>query len=158
MTSIYRPPESEVTVRDLGNINLFQRFNIWFVLILILLTLGLYIVYWLHTRTKILNQIVHHNISTIFVSVATLLFVLSFVIQVVGTLLEEAAVFPNAMQYFTYLPMLELISNILILVWVFKFRNQLQKTFSSSEFDVGIIPTFFFQIIYLQYKINRLIS
>jgi len=158
MNNVYSPPESEVTVSAYGNINLFNRFSAWYTIILILLTLGLYLPYWLHTRTKILNQIVHHQISTIFTGAAILLYIVFWVMLMAESAFVEFSIFADVMQYFTYLPILDMISNVVILVWVFKFRNRLQKTFSSSDFGIGIIPTFFFQIIYLQYKINQLID
>jgi len=133
VNNIYSPPESEVTVRAYGNINLFKRFSAWFTIILIVVTLGLYLLYWLHTRTKTLNQIVHHQISTIFTSAAALLLVASWAILTAELFFEEFPIFPDVMQYFTYLPILDMISNILVIVW-------------------------FFQIIYLQYKINQLID
>jgi len=158
MHSIYDAPESEVTFRHYGEINLFQRFSTWYTIILIILTLGLYVLYWMHTRTKVLNKIVRDQISSVFTCITAFLFVASYVVGMVEIVFDEFSMFQDMKQYFTYLPTLEIISNIIFLVWVFKFRNRLQETFSSADIDIGIIPTFFFQIIYLQYKINRLID
>jgi len=152
MDNIYSPPESDVTVGAYGNINLFKRFSIWYTLILIILTLRLYLLYWLHTRTKILNQIVHNRISVVFSSAATLLYVAMFVLLMAEILFDKFPIFPDSIQYFTYFPMLDIISNIVIFMWVFKFRNRLQEIFSGSDFYIGIVPTFFC----LQFKINML--
>jgi len=158
MNDLYKPPESKLTVDDYGNINLFKRVSAWYTIIFTILTLGLYFPYWLHTRTRILNRIAHQKISAYFANFTALLFVATYVLLIAEVTFERFTNLQVVMQYFTYLPILDLVANILILVWVFKFRNRLQKTFSTSEFNIGIIVTFFFQIVYLQFKINVLID
>lgn len=49
----------------------------------------------------------------------------------------------------------DLVASILILVWVFKFRNRFKLIHQDKKIDLSPILTFFFQIFYLQYKINQ---
>ena len=162
MDDIYSPPKSDVVKRsreDYGNIYVFKRFSAWFVFIFSIVTLGIYVPYWLYTRTTKLNRISHSKISDLFIWSTTSLYVFTWVIIFSPLFFEFLDSYIGPSQpHMTYFPFIELLSNILILVWVFKFRNRLDEMFSNASFNLGIILTFFFQIIYLQYKINELID
>ena len=156
MTDIYKPPASDVTKRsnpDYGNIQIFERFSTWYVLGLSVITLNLYGAYWLYTRTNKLNQIIHYKISNTFSQTTLILYVLSYVIYFGGLILEIGD------SYFLMgSSIFDLVANILVLVWVYKFRNRLSETFSGEHFRIGIVLPFFLMHIYLQYKLNELID
>lgn len=156
MTDIYKPPASDVTKRfnpNYGNIHVFERFSAWYVLGLSVVTLNLYGAYWLYTRTNKLNEIVHYRISNTFSQTTLILYVLSYVVYFGGLILEiENPDFLVGSSVF------DLIANVLVLVWVYKFRNRLSETFSNEHFRIGIVVPFFLLHIYLQYKLNELID
>ena len=161
MTDIYRPPDSDVTASnkdEYDNINVFKRANIWLTILLTFITLGLYFLYWLHTRTKKLNLIVHHQLSAAFTGFAALLYLLTFLLNILQVFVEVTGRLTDLLPYFTFFQIADLVSSILMLVWIFMFRGRLQEGFSSQYFHMGLVLTFFFQIFYLQYKINELID
>ena len=48
-----------------------------------------------------------------------------------------------------------------MLIWVYTLRNRLNRIIGAQEEDerwIGPVATFFFQILYLQYKINQAID
>jgi hypothetical protein len=156
MTNIYKPPASDVintSNKQYGNALIFNRFSAWFVLGLSVVTLNLYAVYWLYSRTKKLNEIVYYGISENFCRVTTAIYCASYVVFIADMIAEIEN------PYFRLpLAILDLIGNVLVLVWVYKFRNRLSDAFTSENFRIGIILPFFLMQIYLQYKVNELID
>ena len=156
MNDIYKPPDSDLVKTsnpEYGNIKTFSRFSTWYVLGLSIVTINLYAAYWLYTRTNKLNEIIHFKISHGFMQTTLILYVVSYVVYFGGLILEiQDPAFLMAAAIF------DLTVNILILVWVYKFRNRLSETFSGEHFRIGIVLPFFILHLYLQYKLNELID
>ncbi len=156
MTDIYKPPSSDVTPKtgeSVGNIFIFERFSTWYVLGLSIVTLNLYAAYWLYTRTKKLNKIVHFKISMSFCQITAFLYFLSyavFLFQEFGEVTDPYFVISSLV--------LDLGANVLILVWVYKFRNRLKDEFPNENTHIGIVAPFFFLHLFLQYKLNELLE
>lgn len=56
---------------------------------------------------------------------------------------------------------INIVTNVLLLIWVFSFRNRLNILSGSergSDYWAGPVLTFFFQVLYLSYKVNQLID
>ena len=166
MTNPYATPNANLARDEPGRgIESFPRFSAWYVFGLIILTLSLYIAYWLFTRTRTLNKLSANKISTLFCYVTMAFFLLSLAtafgevaLALTADTLEGSTVSRN---YAIFSNLISFISNILMLVWVFKFRNRLADNVIgglSGRAAVGPVMTFFFQVIYLQYKINERID
>ena len=152
MNDLYAPPSSDLSKIDHADISVFERFSTWYVIGLTIVTLSLYLPYWLYTRSKSLNAITENKISSYFINVTLILFFTSIVAVVTVEFIQ-----PDETIMLTS-SALDLISNIMMLVWVFKFRNRLSELFSHDSIKLGPVMTFFFQVFYLQYKINEIID
>lgn len=162
MNNIYKAPESDLSQNlpdNYGDIEVFERFSTWYVVGLSIITLSLYIPYWFYTRSKCLNKVAYHQMSYGFMWTVVILYLITFVIGFAPIIFVGLEPYigesnPNMKMF----PLVDLTANILVIVWAFKFRNRLHETFSSEGFGIGIILTFFFQNMYLQYKLNELID
>lgn len=156
MHDIYRPPSADVTKPGeniSGDIFVFDRFSTWYALGLSIITLNLYAVFWLYTRTKKLNTIVPLKISKVFYQTTAILFCFSYAVDLILVLVEITNPYltmaSTAFNFFV---------NILYLVWVYKFRNRLKDNFSNENVHIGIVAPFFFLHLFLQYKLNELVE
>jgi len=156
----YATPASNVASdsigQDVGKIKTFKRFTTWGVLGLAIITLGIYGYYWMFSRTKVLNSIIPENKIASWIVPAVLIVGL---INIVLSILPIAVpIMAGDFLAIISLP-LSLIGMGLALVWAFKFRNRLNIISGSTKgnvFWLGPILTFFFNLYYLQYKINQM--
>jgi hypothetical protein len=162
MQNPYTPPAAPLVVESRADIREFPRFSAWYVFFLSLVTLGLYIIYWLYNRTSILNRLAQNRISDTFIVAVTIIAVLSFVLSVGEIAYAVVATGPRLPPWYEgFGNVLSIVSNVALLVWVFKFRNRLVDEVMGTPLarsDVGPVMTFFFQLIYLQFKINQKID
>ncbi|MCU7808823.1 MAG: DUF4234 domain-containing protein, partial [Candidatus Thiodiazotropha sp. (ex Semelilucina semeliformis)] len=145
-------PKSNVdTIGDSNYLDNFPRFSAWWVFLLTVVTFGIYSVYWLYTRSRIINE-VHHRIIPEFLIWGTIISytvntALSFIPDEMITRLIGITLLFSTIAYL-----------IFFLWWLFGIRNRLQEMAKENdfpEFSLGPVMTFFFQSIYLQYKINE---
>lgn len=151
----YAAPEADLEVQQAaGDISVFPRFSTWAVFGLSIITLGIYTIYWLYDRTRKLNSISENQISQGVVSASVGLFVASGISSIVVAVVGPSSSF-GALVLVDGL--LGLASGIMILVWAFKFRNRLNRVTNSEGKPTwaGPILTFFFNVLYLSYKINQ---
>lgn len=150
------PTSTLINEQDaVGDIENFKRFSAWGVLGLSILTLGVYYMYWFYTRTEVLNR-VHHNPIPGFVSIGA---IVAYVLYFGASMFSEEQMEEPLVLAFVLISTLAYI--VLYMWWVFGFRNRLMAMVIASGRDdvkVGIILTFIFQAIYLQYKINEYID
>lgn len=152
----YTAPDSDLnTAKSETAITVFERFSAWGVFGLTLITLGIYYVYWLYTRTKRLNSAVDNKISDLFIMVTLVCYVINMVGSYAPFLGAELLLAPTFVIANT---VLSLVASILFIVWAFKVRNRIDQMTNSEKGDetwCGPVKTFFFSCIYLQYKINQ---
>jgi hypothetical protein len=77
----YAPPQAQVDdVPEAGlAITLFPRLSTWWVLLLAVVTFSLYLVYWMYTRSKVLERIApSRRIAPALIFVAMALYVVGF--------------------------------------------------------------------------------
>lgn len=155
MENPYQPPQSDVSLPDTreNSIEIFGQFSTWAVFGLSIITLGIYNIYWLYTRTRLLNKLKYVDpVSENFMKITTAIYVLSMPLGFIDGFLA---------QYPYILLLTKLVSatgTIMALVWVFMFRNQLNSFLYQSDkptSKLGPVMTFLFQIIYLSYKVNE---
>ncbi|TVZ39551.1 uncharacterized protein DUF4234 [Alteromonadaceae bacterium 2753L.S.0a.02] len=149
----YKAPESEVASSAGGRLSeVFERFSAWGVFGLSLITLGLYAVYWLYTRTQQLNQKVEKPINSVYVTITLILYVMSFASNFVA--IADPAI--GSVLTIAGLP-----SGIMMIVWVFMVRGRIHDYLNLEPGNpnrFGPLLTFFFSVLYLQYKINKTID
>ena len=145
----YSAPTADLSVAndDLISGN-FQRFSAWWVFLLTIVTLGIYPVYWVYTRAQTVNRLHENPIAPAWLYLMAIFFALTFVAQFL---------FADGSAY--------LLANLAYLVTyvgsLFKVRNRLKDLMgnsTNSAYELGPVLTFFFNGIYLQYKINEFID
>ena len=146
----YQAPASDVTIAaSAESIAHFKRFSAWAVFGLSLITLGIYPLYWLYSRSKTLNGFHTRKIAGGLMRSA----VIAFVVLVLTEVLTEAYA------QSVWLALIGTLSRIayltLYLILLFALRNRLRDSIGSR---VSPILTFLFGCIYLQYKINGAID
>ena len=147
--NIYQTPSSDLDNSIKGGVSKFKRFSAWGVFGLSLITLGIYPLYWLYSRSKVLNSFHDNVISKVLLNIFILVAILSFSTGYLSSSMPTNTVFAIA-DGVLILPYL-----ILYLTVLFKFRNRLREITGDV---VGPVLTFFFSAIYLQYKINESID
>lgn len=150
-SNLYEAPEANLTeVNKSGDkpILRFERFSAWGVFFLTLITFGIYGVYWLVSRTNKVNALATKKVSPAIVYGYVAVYVLNLVLSFV-----------------TVSPVLSLIislaSMVIGLVFIFTLRSSISELInegSNEPVKLGGIKTFFFNIIYFQYKINEAID
>jgi len=147
--NIYQTPSSDLDNSIKGGVSKFKRFSAWGVFGLSLITLGIYPLYWLYSRSKVLNSFHDNVISKVLLNIFILVAILSFSTSYLSSAMPTNTVFAiaNGVLILPYL--------ILYLTVLFKFRNRLREITGDV---VGPVLTFFFSAIYLQYKINESID
>ncbi len=142
----YQTPASDVNFAgDKEGITHFRRFSAWAVFGLSLITLGIYALYWLYTRSKIINGFHTRKIADGLILGCVTVFVLSMFTELLVWLYGESELLEviNGLASILYF--------VLYLVLLFTFRNRLLHLIGSR---INPILTFIFSCIYLQYKIN----
>ena len=152
----YSPPEADLQTINTSNlIENIPRFSAWGVFGLTVITFGIYYVYWLFTRTKILNKVIDDKISM------GLAYTVIGLLSVNFTLSFMSGMDPGNTDLVLASNLVNLAYAIANLFWVFTFRNRIHQITNADKeqgYWLGGIMTFFFQVIYLQYKINEYID
>ncbi|TCK04817.1 DUF4234 domain-containing protein [Marinobacterium mangrovicola] len=157
----YAAPEADLEVQqNAGDLSVFNRFSTWWVFLLSIVTIGIYPLFWIHGRTRKLNSISEHEkvptglVTTyIVVSLAALILPTLF-----GFVLASGAGSMGALTAINIFGnLLSLTGFILLEVWAFKFRGVLNRVTQSEgkRTWAGGVMTFFFTMLYMNYKINQ---
>jgi hypothetical protein len=154
MDNPYSPPQSDVEVINASNsMSSFKRFSAWWVFLLTFVTFGIYTMYWLYTRSVTINNIHHRRISDTAIWGTIITYVISTAISFLPSDFSANLAIVGLIGTFAYL--------FFFLWWLYAVRNRLQEMIDENggpDFRIGPIMTFFFQSIYLQYKINEQID
>lgn len=156
MINEYKAPDSNVeTITGPQGIETLPRFSAWGVLGLTIITLGIYPLYWLYKRTEIINEICENEIPQWLSGTALVFYTLGLLTNMI----------PD--QYYQD-PMVLVVAGVAAILnvvfyiwWILAVRTRLQMLIDRArfpDFNVGPVLTFFFQTIYLQYKINQYID
>lgn len=151
------------TEKSIEKIKQFPHISTWAVIGLTIITLNLYVYYWLYTRTKILNRLLPEKPIAGWIAILTIvLMLLSQVFSLVPVFISMGIEFLNPEILGAIImisPFVNLILVILFLIWIFSFRNRiniLSESNKGSQFWLGGILTFFINVYYFQYKINQM--
>jgi hypothetical protein len=148
--NIFAAPEAELTNKTMQNkpVLQFQRISAWFVFFIGLITLGIYNVYWLYSRTLIANNLTKENKVNINLLYS---YVSLFSIGIVASIADIGS-----------LSFIVQIINLVVYIFlVFSIRRALIEIInagSETHTHLNGILTFLFSSIYFQYKINEAID
>jgi len=118
-------------------------------ILLMVVTLGLYIPFWFLRRRKILNQLSPERRVDGWIAALVALYVGAFVLGLVAGLVGA----PPGQTFLLWARFVEVGRGILTLVLGFQVKAILEENYPDHISGVG---TFFLSIFYLQYKVNRL--
>jgi len=150
-----------------------EETRVWVVILLSIASFGLYLPVWFLTRREVINQLrSRHKIGWGMLAFLLLLQMAGVVALIVSALAGLSMEAPDAEKSFLLISgVIETGAWIVILIQSFKVRQILLDHFSAQESgpfsgtislqrDVSLsgVGTFFFQIFYLQYEINRLLE
>ncbi len=149
-SNLYQAPEANLTQPGSGNkpILAFDRFSAWWVFLLSLFTFGIYPIYWLLNRSSTANGLAKYQIN------------MAFPIGYVIAIIVSAVVSYSAPES-TLEGIISIITLIVWLVAIYSLRTSITELInegSAEPVTIGPILTFFFSLIYLQYKINEAID
>lgn len=155
MVDVYRTPDADLSLDTGAGFPPFERFSAWGVFGLSVITFGIYMVYWLYSRTQVLNAFHSNKISDAVINLAMIGFILNLASSVIPESYYESLAVSLAVMAISigYL--------VFYLIWLFGFRARLLEIAHADghpEFRVNPVLTFFFSNIYLQYKINQYID
>ncbi len=140
----YRAPASDVSlVSPEYGIKNFERFSAWAVFGLSIITLGIYPIYWMYTRSQTLNLFYPDKISPVLLTSFLIFVFLSFFSGIVE---------PTEVSLIAILTLFNVIYTILYLTVLFKLRNRLNDLVVDN---INPVITFFGSAIYLQYAVNK---
>jgi magnesium-transporting ATPase (P-type) len=149
--NVYEAPEANLTENNDGSnkpILNFDRFSAWGVFFLSIITLGIYSVYWLVNRTNKANSLAKNQIAQGLVYGYVALYVVNLVLSIAGILPELGFI-------------VSLASFVVAIILIFSLRTSLTELInegSAEPVKLNGILTFFFNVIYFQYKINEAID
>lgn len=148
-----------LSVKGLERVEVFPRVNVWLVLLLSLITLGIYQIFWFADRAFKMNRVMPENpISPALIQGYIGVVIVSFISGIVVGIMTMTASADAIVVADGVDTVISLVSTIVYLFLLFKFRNRLNEMAGAvkgeKEWCSGIL-TFFFSLLYLQYKINR---
>ncbi|MBO9489455.1 DUF4234 domain-containing protein [Endozoicomonas sp. G2_1] len=157
LDSAFEAPKAELNDNNGDNPVLqFQRKSSWLVFFLCIITLGIYFVYWLYTRTAVLNQAspekkVSTNLLYTYLGIYIIYTILSIIVDGTNTALSIV----SGGVAIAYL--------VVYVMFVFSWRSVLRDVINANSttenyVNVNGILTFFFSSLYFQYKINQAID
>ncbi len=155
MNNPYQAPESKLIDRSSNGLELlhFKKVSTWLVLLYIILTLGLYGVYWIYSRTKLLNNLPNVTpLSEVFILVSTVIALLSYPL-----IISDVYIVDNP-DYIYFSKFISIAGNLSLYFWAFRFRNRFNKYLDYNVENgsyMNHIMIFFFNILYLSYKLNE---
>jgi hypothetical protein len=163
----YAAPEADVqpTVAAASSFAPFPRFSAWWVFLLSLVTLGLYTIYWLFSRSQVLNrQLPGERIAVAFMSLAIALYAVDWFAGLAQAVQAFGSVSTLDEPVFGVVgTAISLTSWALMIAWSVMFRSRL-NTLCDQEFrdmygvNLGVtvvLALFYVAPVYLAYKINQ---
>ncbi len=145
----------------------FKKVNIAMMVLLTFITFGIYNSYWYLSRKNNINCLNSKNkiSSGIFIfaivlqGISLFLNLISGVLEGIGETLNHYGILYLAKQVNSFDPLINIILIIVFIVYAFKVKRIFQEhlaDITGPDYPFSALATFFFQIWYLQYKVNRL--
>ena len=158
----YAAPKADLQIepsnKGTEKIKQLNRFTTWGVVGLTIITLGIYFIYWMYSRTKVLNnQLSTDKIAGWLIAICVFLYILTIGLSY-GPLLTSLN--PEMIVTLASISLVaSLINIVFFLTWIYTFRNRINKLSGSHKGDslwLGGVLTFFISVYYFQYKINQI--
>tara|TARA_B100001063_G_C16596556_1_gene468410 strand:- start:358 stop:795 length:438 start_codon:yes stop_codon:yes gene_type:complete len=132
--------------------DIFEFDSVVKTLVLCVLTFGAYLIFKLYKFTRQINQYTEFKISNMFVSVAIVLFAISFISLVYGLAnFHNLSILKSSIG-------IHAISSVFDVTWIVMVRNRLNLIAGVNKGDrlwLNPFITSIFHVIYMQHKINQ---
>ncbi|MDD5262536.1 MAG: DUF4234 domain-containing protein [Methylacidiphilales bacterium] len=136
------------------NIDHFATQSVWGMIGLSLITLTFYFPFWLRKTSRIVNELLPSNpIGAWYFPVGIILTALNFGMLIPEMLTDDD---PTVM---IVSKLLNRIDTVFVIFWAFKIRNRIHVILESEKKTplwFNTFWTFFFQMFYIQFRINRI--
>jgi len=168
-TNPYSSPQSDVSTNETnsGALGSVKRIHTFLLIVLTFITMGLYPVYWMINRSRAMNKLdTTKKVSMISLGLMLLSWVAYIVVyvQAIMTIISLGAISEaqiNAVML-ANLPImggLYLGMTVFYYIWTYSFRKVMHQAVGIEKGNplwIGGIITFFFSMLYLNYKINQI--
>jgi hypothetical protein len=152
MTNPYTSPTAEVIETNSDSIEGLPRVSTWLVLLFSILTLGIYMIYWQYNRLAKLNPLIENKIPTIFLHIYLGLTLLSWAFQAYTAMAPDDAALMTTFAIVNSIG--SIVGAVCFYIVLYKMRNRICDDLLKTE-RWGGIKTFFFSLLYINYKINE---
>jgi hypothetical protein len=151
----YQPPtDAEEPGLAAVEVGALRRQSVLFLVLVSVLSWGIYAIFWLVKTTRAVNRRVEQRISPTFVQSAVVVCAASYAVAAISLFAESSA---SARDWDSLDRMATVVQTAFVLVWVFRIRRCLNVSTGARPgmtMWVNGFFTFVFQQFYLQYKIN----
>lgn len=153
-----QPLESGLPDASLQGQNLLKQLrsqSTWRLLLLHIITFGIYTSYYIKRQTVIINQHVDENSKIPIESVNIIVFL---AVILVAMMVVDVAFRPGH-TFELLINFLSILWSVLVLIWAFKARNRMNKLMSATKNEFYWFNgfwTFMFNALYFNYKINSI--
>ncbi|MCX4028253.1 DUF4234 domain-containing protein [Endozoicomonas sp. SM1973] len=153
MSNPYAVPDANLKVAQepIQEISTLPRISAWLVFLFTFITGGIYGMYWLYHRSRLINQFSPKVISPVLINLTMFTYIASFAASFAAE--DIVMIMINLI--------ITLISIILYIVLLLAVKDRLNLITRSNKGDnyfISSIFTLLFFNIYLQYKINQIID
>jgi len=152
MTNPYTSPAAEVIDTNAVSIACLPRVSTWLVMLFSMLTLGLYIIYWLYNRLAKLNLRIENKIPIVLLHIYVGLTLLSWFFQGYVAISQDQTGFMATFAIINGIG--SIVSVVCFYTVIYKMRNRICDELLDTD-RWGGIKTFFFSVWYINYKINQ---
>ncbi len=144
--------------QNANNILKFKSFSAWYVFFLNRITQHIYPLYWMYTRSKVINSIHKHKVNMTWFYIMMISFIHSTYMLILIDFIDSDSYFCPVAVLSIFLAVLLCLISYFVLI--FKIKKRLQDIMNSNtdEYYFSNIFTFLWGDIYLQYKINKCID
>lgn len=156
----FTPPSSNLDIdpeklKQRSPITKLPRISTLLVVVLSIVTAGIYNLYWMYTRTQKLNALAQNEDR-----IASWLPTAAIMISLISLVMTLGVEFTHASDGFLVLANLISISNfVLTIMWVFAIRKIIHRIAGlgqQDEYWLHGVLTFLLSIYYFQYRINQI--
>lgn len=157
MNDIYNAPQSELR-NGSGRKSKFTEFryiSAWYILGFNVITLGIYVMYWMYTRANLINGIHPKQINPSVISGYVVTYILLIVLPIASSMGFNSEAVANTNLVLT---MANFVLHLILLYTIRARLLEFAEEEGANDFTIDPVITFFGVNIYLQYVINKRIN
>lgn len=151
---IYRAPDAALVEYRAETLDALPCMSTWLLLVLATVTLGLFPIWWLYSRSRVVNSLLPENpISSVYVVGVSMVYAVVIALGLAELQQRWGLSGQGSVLGFEDFALLTL-----VVAWGFQLRSRLLSLFAAAgagQVPVGPLMTCLFTSLYLNYKINE---